>query len=165
VTNPSDDGTPAAPAQPAKNSSKSGGGRFPKGKSANPAGRKRGSRNRSSLWLEGISEDDRAIILAKIVKQARSGCRASQKLIADRINPPRRGRIAIDLGPIKTSADALEAMSRIVVATGKGDISPNEAMELSAVVDEARKAIESIDHEARLVAIEARMGWTEDAKL
>ncbi|MDH2353480.1 DUF5681 domain-containing protein [Bradyrhizobium sp. SSUT112] len=146
-------------AAPADNRTKAGGGKFQKGTSGNPSGRKPGTRNRATLLIESMSEDDRAAIVAKIIKQAKRGDRASQKLIVDRIEPPRKGRAApfpLPLPPIKTTGDVVVAMEAVTSAMAAGQLSPAEAVEISAVVELQRRAIETQDVENRLHALEAR---------
>jgi hypothetical protein len=147
----------AAKAAPNAAAKKVRGKPFVKGKSGNPAGMKRGTRHRSTLLIEAMSADDRTAIVDKIITQARSGYRASQKLIIDRIEPPRRGRIAIAWPPIKVPADAVAAMEVITAAVSRGDISPAEAAELIAVVREAREAIDLLSIETELRQLEKQV--------
>jgi hypothetical protein len=139
---------------------------FPKGRSANPAGKKPGTKHRKTLWLAAMSDDDRAAIVAKIIRQARRGCRPSQKLIVDRTEPPRRGRpVKFPLPAIVTTADVVAAQAAITAAMADGQLSPAEAQEVAGVVELARRAIETNQLEARLAAIEIMMGDDGDKKL
>jgi hypothetical protein len=139
---------------------------FPKGRSANPAGKKPGTKHRKTLWLAAMSDDDRAAIVAKIIRQARRGCRPSQKLIVDRTEPPRRGSpVKFPLPPIVTVTDVVAAQAAITAAMAKGQLTPSEAQEVSAVVELARRAIETNQLEERLRAIETMMGEDSDQKL
>lgn len=135
---------------------------FVKGKSGNPAGLKPGTRHRKTLMLEHMNDDDRAAIVEKIVKQAKRGDRASQKLIVDRIEPPRKGRAApFALPAIKTTGDVVTALEAVTAAMAAGLLSPAEAVEISAVVELQRRAIETAEIETRLKAIEQRMDGNE----
>lgn len=135
---------------------------FVKGKSGNPAGLKPGTRHRKTLMLEHMSDDDRAAIVAKIIRQAKRGDRPSQKMIVDRIEPPRKGRAApFPLPPIKTTGDVVAALEAITTAMAAGQLSPAEAVEISAVVELQRRAIETAEIETRLKAIEQRMDGNE----
>ena len=131
------------------------GKRFVKGKSGNPAGMKPGTKHRKTLMLERMAEDDRGTIVDKIIRQAKRGCRVSQKLIVDRIEPPRKGRAApFALPAIKTTADVVDALSAVSAAMAAGLLSPQEAVEIGAVIELARRAIEQQDLEARIRAME-----------
>ena len=63
--------------------------------------------------------------------------------------------IHIDLPDTSTAAGVIGAMSAIVAAVSKGEISPAEASDLTSIVDAQRRAIELGDHEARLQRLEA----------
>jgi hypothetical protein len=133
-------------------------GRFQKGKpSANPAGRKKGALNHRTLLLEAMTADDRATIMAKIIRQARAGDRASQRLIVDRLEPPRKGRAApFPLPEIKTTGDVVKALATVTAAVAAGQISPDEALQLAGVIEVQRKAIETQELETRLHALERK---------
>jgi hypothetical protein len=162
-----DDPNTAPNAGPNAGRKRTGAPPFVKGKSGNPAGKKKGTRHKRTLLLAAMSDDDRGAIVAKIIRQARRGCRTSQRLIADRIEPPRRGSpVKYALPPLVTVADIVKAQNAITVAMSKGRLTPSEAMEVSAVVELARRAIETEQLETRLAAIEASMRSNErDEKL
>jgi hypothetical protein len=131
---------------------------FPKGRSANPAGKKPGTKHRKTLLLEAMTDDDRAAIVDKIIRQAKRGDRPSQKLILDRTEPPRKGRAApFPLPAIKTTRDVVAALEAVTAAMAAGKLSPAEAVEISAVVELQRRAIELQEVETRLAAIEERL--------
>jgi hypothetical protein len=130
---------------------------FPKGRSGNPAGMKPGTKHRKTLWLEHMTYDDRAALVAKVIGQAKRGCRPSQKMILDRIEPPRKGRAArFALPPIATTSDVLTALAAVTAAMAAGLVSPQEAVEIASVVELSRRAIENQELETRLNALEAR---------
>jgi hypothetical protein len=152
-------------APPAK--SRANAGKFVKGRSANPAGKKRGTKNRRTVIAEKLLANvDVPGILAKLERQAKKGDTAAARLILDRALPVRRGMpIAIKLPPIRSAADCVEAMSVVMAALARGAVSTIEASELSNVIDAARRTIETIEMETRLAAIEAMMGADSDQKL
>jgi hypothetical protein len=125
--------------------------------SGNPSGRPKGSRNKSTLLLELMSTDDRGTIMDKIIRQARAGCRASQRLIVDRLEPPRKGRAApFALPPVQTPADVIEALAAVTAAMAAGKLSPSEVLELATVVDVQRRAITTLELETGLRKLEER---------
>jgi hypothetical protein len=67
-------------------------GRFRKGESGNPAGKRPGTRNRATMLLEAITDADLAAIMAKIVEKAKSGDVVAAKLLLDRLAPSRQKR-------------------------------------------------------------------------
>jgi hypothetical protein len=108
---------------------------FPKGKSANPRGMRPGTKHIRTMLLAGMSDDDRASIVEKVIRQAKRGCRVSQKLIIDRTEPSRRGSpVKFALPAIVTVADVVAAQAAITAAMSIGQLTPSEAVEVSAVV-------------------------------
>ncbi len=86
-------------------------------------------------------------------------------MITDRIEPPRRGSpVKFSLPDIKTVADVVAAQAAITVAMSKGRLTPSEAMEVSAVVELARRAIETNEIETRIAQLERRIGSDDDQR-
>lgn len=138
----------------AKNAAKTRGRPFAKGN----AGRPKGARNKSTLLLESMAADDRGAIVDKVIRQARAGCRASQRLIIDRLEPPRKGRAApFALPPINTPSDVIAALAAVTAAMAAGKLSPSEVLELASVIELQRRAIASLQLETRLRAMEERI--------
>jgi hypothetical protein len=161
-----DDPNTAPNAGPNAGPKRTGAPPFVKGRSGNPAGKKRGTKHRKTLLLAAISDDDRAAIVAKIIRQARQGCRASQKLIVDRTEPPRRGRpVKFPIPALVTVSDIVAAQTAITVAMSAGRLTPSEASEVSAVVELARRAIETNEIETRIAQLEQRIGTDDDKRL
>jgi hypothetical protein len=155
----------ASKAGPKAEPKRTGAPRFAKGKSGNPAGLKRGTKHKRTLLLAAMASDDRADIVAKIIRQAKRGDRASQRLIVDRTEPPRRGSpVKFALPDIVTVADVVAAQRAITVAMSKGRLTPAEAVEVAAVVELARRALETIELFNRVSAIEASMKGPDDEK-
>ena len=78
-------------------------------------------------------------------------------MVLERVLPPKKDCPAkIDLPPLHTSSDAVNAMSLISEAVSIGDISPNEGEALSRIVEIYVKAIAAHDYEKRLNHLEAR---------
>ena len=130
---------------------------FQKGKSGNPSGRKRGSRNRVTLACERLLEGEAKTITRKAIELAKSGDAAMIRVCLDRIAPARRDRhITFRLPDIRTAADAVPAAAAILAAVAGGELTPSEANELSGLVANITKAIEITDIDARLRALEAK---------
>ena len=88
-------------------------GKFQKGQSGNPAGRKSGSRHKASLAVEALLDDEAEKLSRKAIEMALDGNAVALRLCLERIAPPRRGRrpVNLDLGPVKTSADLADAQN------------------------------------------------------
>jgi hypothetical protein len=78
------------------------------------------------------------------------------RILADKLLPNAKDRpIQIDLPVLKSPADVLSAQAAIVAAMGRGEITPDEANTVAGVVELKRRAIETVEHERRLAALEA----------
>ena len=128
---------------------------FKKGQSGNPAGRPRGSSCRATILLERMLADDGADVVKAVIAAAKGGDMQAAKMIIDRLVPTPRGRrVLIDLPVIKTAEDVLEALTATVTAMGDGELAPDEAATVAGVIEVKRRAIETVDLERRITAIE-----------
>ena len=152
--------TPAPPNAGKTQAATNTGKRFVKGVSGNPSGMRKGTKHRRTLMLSAMSTEDRAFVTEKIIRQARRGCRVSQRLIVDRVEPPRRARVAISALPdVTTAAGITEAMAAVIAAVGRGEISPDEAQSLAGILDTQRRALELLELKAlseRIAALERK---------
>jgi hypothetical protein len=130
---------------------------FEPGRSGNPAGRPKGSRNRATVALEKILDGDAESILRKAVELAQDGDPTALRLCLDRVLPPRKDRpISFDLPPIMTTEDLPKATGAIVAAVAAGELTPAEAAEISKTLDVHVRAIEATELHQRMAALEAR---------
>jgi hypothetical protein len=151
----SDDAAPPVD-EPSKKGDKSGGGRFQPGNKAGP-GRPAGSRNKATLALEKMLEDEAGDVLKAMIDAAKMGDTAAGRLLLDRVYQPRKGRaIKLDLPKVETAADVMAAMGVVVDAMAQGEISPDEATAVGGVLEMRRKSIETAELEMRIAALEAR---------
>ena len=133
------------------------GRRFVKGASGNPRGRPAGSRNRVTVLAETIMEAGAEEITNAVVYAAARGDMAAARIVLDRIAPPRRGRpVEFPLGVVETTSDVVAALGSLVEATATGTLTPEEAQSVAAVIELKRRALETVDLERRLVALESR---------
>jgi hypothetical protein len=130
-------------------------GRFQKGKSGNPAGKPRGSRNRTTLAMEALLDGEADAIVRKAIEKAKEGDPVALRMCLERIVPPRKDRpVNFSLPPIKTAADAMAATGALVAAVANGDLTPSEAAELSKLVDGFVRSLEAIDLADRIAKLE-----------
>ncbi len=128
---------------------------FQKGRSGNPMGRPRGSRNKISLAAEALLEGQAEKLTQKAIDMALEGNQVALKLCLERILPPRRDRIpTFDGFCPDTLEGTLQGLSQILLAVNDGDLSPDQAHSLSRVLEIKRKAIETIEIERRVSVLE-----------
>jgi hypothetical protein len=118
---------------------------FQKGESGNPGGRPVGSRNKTTIALESLLENEAAAITQKAIDLALDGDRYALRLVLERIIPPGKSRpIQFELPPVKTASDVATAQGAIISAMSKGNITPDEAHIISGILEGRRKSIELI---------------------
>jgi hypothetical protein len=130
---------------------------FKPGQSGNPAGKPKGTRNRTTLAVEALLEGEAEALSRKAIELALAGDTVALRLCLERIAPVRKGRaIALDLGPVKTAQDLADAQTKIIAAMGSGEITTDEATDAAKVVELVGAALERRDIEARITALEAK---------
>jgi hypothetical protein len=115
---------------------------FAKGQSGNPAGRPPGARNRTTLLMEALLSAQAEELTCKAIAKAREGNVAALRLCFDRLLPRGSARpVPFALPVVETVADARTAISRIIVATGTGELTQPEALGLMQVVEKGAQII------------------------
>jgi hypothetical protein len=129
---------------------------FEKGNRANPNGRPLGSRNKASVAADALLDGEAEELTRKCIELAKGGDTTALRLCMERIAPVRKGRpITLSLPAVKTATDVLEAIGATVAAMSEGAITPDEASVIAGVLEAKRKAIETLELEKRLAAVEA----------
>ena len=119
------------------------------------SGRPAGSKNKTTQALEQLAEGQAEQLYQKISEQAFAGCVASQRMLLDRIWPPRKGRpVDVVMPLINSPQDVFAAIASIWTAIREGRLTPDEASALSVVMDRSVQAIAIHDITKRLDALE-----------
>src|SRR5258708_36373408 len=114
---------------------------FKKGQPGGP-GRPRGSRNAVNLILDQLAIDGAETVAKKMIEAAGEGDRVAARLVLNRIWSAPKGRsVPIDLPPIETPADLLEAHRLVVAAVAEGNIPPPAPPAPAAGLETARPAL------------------------
>jgi|SRR6266542_4029456 hypothetical protein len=128
---------------------------FEKGESGNPAGRPRGSRNRTALLMENLLGYEAEAIGRKAVEMAIKGDMAAIRLCMDRLAPARKDEpVAFELPPLEKPADSVAAAATLVAAVAEGELTPSEAAQLAKVIEVYVRAIETKVFDERLTSLE-----------
>ena len=131
------------------------GGRFRRGQSGNPNGRRPGARNKTcALALKLMDADAEPVILA-LIEAAKGGDVAAIKLVLERVAPlPRNRPVQFTMPPIATATDLGEAMGAILQAAADGELAPDEAVSIASLIETRRKTIETLELEQRIARLE-----------
>ena len=141
---------------PVKNGEKKGSEatQFQPGHPGGP-GRPAGSRNKATLALDKIADDAGEDILNAMVGAAKGGDMTAAAHVLSRIWPIRKGRpIALTLPAIQSASDVVAAVGAVADAVGAGEITPEEGQAVASILEAKRRAIETVDLEQRLTALE-----------
>ena len=130
------------------------GGRFAPGNAGGP-GRPKGSRHAALAALDAIGTEAAEEVLRAVVSAARAGDLRAASILLDRIWPARKGRaVEVALPEVASAADLVPSLAAVAAAMGRGEVTPEEAQAMCAVLEAQRKAIETAELEARVAALE-----------
>jgi uncharacterized protein DUF5681 len=111
-------------------------GRFPPGRSGNPAGRPPGARNTGTLAVEAALAARVEELVDALFAAVNAGKATALRIYFDRVAPRRNGRpVPVALPPVACHADMVEAARRIVVGMADGELTPDEAQDFFRVLE------------------------------
>ena len=141
-------------AQP-KDSGRKTDGTFAPGNSL--GGRKPGSRNKTTLAVEALLEGEHEALTRAAIDKALEGDSAALRLCLDRIAPARKDSpVMFSLPEIATVEDAVSASSALLKAVAGGEVTPDEAGRVMALLTAHKQLVESGELEARITALEIK---------
>ena len=131
---------------------------FQPGQSGNLGGRPRGSLNKTTMAVQALLDGEAESLTRVAVGKALKGDLAALRLCLDRILPVRRERpITVALPEVSTIEGIVEALGVVTSAAAEGEITLGDAATLAGVLETKRKAIETLEIERRITAIEAQV--------
>lgn len=131
---------------------------FEKGRSGNPAGKPRGTRNASTLLAETLLEGQGVALMEKLLELAQEGNLPALRMVIDRLLPTRRERpLQFKLPPLESAADAPAAISSIVAGLAEGELIPSEANALIGAVEAYLKTHGQLEIAQRLAVLEEKI--------
>jgi hypothetical protein len=132
---------------------------FEPGNNANPNGRPKGSRNKTTLACEALLAGEAEEIVRKAIELAKKGDVSMIRALLGYILPPKPDRhLKLTLPAIETAEDALLVSRSIVEAIATGELSPAEGADMAKALETHVKLVEVLDLERRLVALEQQRG-------
>src|SRR5262245_6631007 len=128
---------------------------FQKGQSGNPAGRPRGSRNKTTVLMQNLLEGEAEAIARKAIEMAKDGDMAAIRVCMDRLASIRRkDPVAFELPPVDKARDTVAAMAAVVAAVAAGDLTTDEAAEMAKIINAYVCALAATAFEERLEKLE-----------
>ena len=107
--------------------------------------------------MEALLEGEHEKLTRKAIEMALEGDGPALRLCLDRLAPPRKDTpIAIELPPVKSAEDTVAASTAVLAAMSSGEITPDEAGRVMALLTAHRAIIETGDLERRLAALETK---------
>src|SRR5947199_7717059 len=117
-------------------------GRFVAGQSGNPAGKRPGTRNRASVLREALGDGEDITAARIVIDKALSGDMVAARFVVGRLEPrPRSRPIELDLPEGTSAGDIVAAYDVTLRAMATGEITPEEALQVSRVLDRRLRAL------------------------
>ena len=128
-----------------------------KGQSGNPTGKPAGARNKATRMVQSIMEGGAREITEAVVGLAKEGDLSAARLVLERLVPPAKERpICLSLPDTSTADGIAQAQNVILQAVAAGDLLPGEGSTLAGIVEARRKAVETLELEQRITALEEK---------
>lgn len=135
---------------------------FRKGESGNPAGRKLGSRSKSTLLGQALMSEELEGVVRKCVEMALGGDSTCIKVVIDKLIPSAKSHpICLPIDPPQSTADIPRVLLDTFVELYKGTVHPEDIEALIKLVGIYRDAVSALSIEARLTEIEQRIGGSK----
>jgi len=120
-------------------------------------GKLKGSRHRVTRAVEALLEGQHEALTQKAIDLALTGDGPALRLCLDRIAPARKDSpVSFALPVIATAADTVAASSSLLAAVADGEVTPDEAGRVMALLTAHKALVEAGDLEARISALEAK---------
>ena len=128
-----------------------------KGESGNPTGKPAGARNKATVMVQSIMDRGAKEITDVVVGLAKEGDLSAARLVLERLVPPAKERPIFLALPDTGSAEGIaEAQQAILRAVAAGELLPGEAATLAGIVEARRRAVETLELEQRITALEEK---------
>jgi hypothetical protein len=132
---------------------------YTRGKPFEPGnpGKPKGARSRATIAAEALLSGEAEGLTRKVIELGLSGDTVALRLCMERLVPPRKDSpITIELPPIASAGDVVIASAAVLSAVGAGEISPDEAGRVMALLTAHKNIVETGDLERRIAALEVK---------
>jgi hypothetical protein len=144
-------------AKPENAGRKQGNTRFKPGQSGNPAGKRPGTRHKVTMAAQELLDGESQALTRKAIDLALEGDMTALRLCLERIIPPTRERSVKMTLPNTSTAEGINlAAEAILRAVSTGNLVPAEGVVLSNIIEKRRIALETLDLEKRISALEGK---------
>ena len=111
------------------------------------------------MAVEALLDGEAEAITRRAINAALAGDMTAIKLVMDRVAPARKSRpIQIDLPDVSDARGVALAQATVVAAVAGGQVTPDEAMALSGLLEARRRALETEELEMRIRRLEQGQG-------
>jgi hypothetical protein len=118
-------------------------------------GKPRGTRHKATRAALALLDGEAEALTRQAVTMALGGDTTALRLCLERIAPPRKDApVQFDIPPMQSAADAATAAGAVLGAVAGGDLTPTEGAHIMALVEGYRRALETSELEARVIALE-----------
>ena len=120
-------------------------------------GRPRGSRNKGTLAAQALLDGHSETLMRKCLHMAISGDTTALRLCIERVLPTRK-ELPVSVAPLRgrTAGELAETFDRLLKQVSSGQVTAAVAQTIANMLEMRRRTLETVEHEARLKALEAK---------
>jgi hypothetical protein len=128
-------------------------------------GRPSGSRNKKTVLIEELLADNSEPLLRKALQLALKGNTQMLRLLLDPVlRRPKDAPVTIGRLPMGTPEELLQSQARVMQELASGKLSLNQVEQIFQMLENARKLMETRDHNQRVRAMEQLLEREEPDK-
>lgn len=118
-------------------------------------GKPRGARHRATQIIEKILTEGSEDVARATLTAAQDGDITAARLVLDRVCPLRKGRpIRLNIPPIDTPVEISAALSAVIEAMCRAEITGEEAAVIAGVIKTKSDLVSVVELEARIASLE-----------
>jgi hypothetical protein len=127
-------------------------GRFRRGCSGNPAGKKTDTRNRATILKEALRDGEDATIARVVIDKALAGDAVAARFLLERLEPKPRGRaIHLEIPAGESPAgEVVATFNAALRAMAAGEITPDEAVAVARFLEGRMRVLKAWQLEQKL---------------